>query len=510
VSTMRFTVLPVGQGTGTLIEILDDDAAKTPLAAILVDLGSMLWRVHETGFVSADLVAQELRRMNNAPTLNAVLLSHGDADHINLVGRLLDGFMAPSQGAPRNQTLAVENVWYAGYPASYTKRGVNFLTKLHAYRPGPATNVHQLGPDVSDLNVPLLSGHGLELYVITANTAVESTEVAAESEDDLHTGTTSYLNNTVSLVLLVAFGAQRRYIVVTGDATGMTIARCNTAITNYPGDLAPILSLTLPHHGSAVTTYDLLGAATQEYDRAAFAQYNVEWFVHSLRPQSLTVSAGEVQKYSLPSARMIMDFGKYLETSPYADAALWNTNPRQHFYTSYFERNELTVVSDAMTNTVTQWPPSEGWQTVRTSKAVYTTDYFRDPGVQNVPEAFPPNVTIGAGQPPYNPAPPWGAGWAFCISADGLTVTVERVFDLRTVSAADRAQLERLYGPLPAERFVFLPSAADAPGACAAQAAGAASAAQGPPPAPALLAAAPAHNARPAPPPGLRRVRQMP
>ncbi len=504
-STMRFIVLPVGQGSGTLIEILDDDAAKTPLAAILVNLGSMLWKVHEAGFVSADLVGQELRRMNNAPTLNAVLLSHGDADHINLVGRLLESFLPPAQSGPRNQTLAVENVWYAGYPANYTKRGVNFLAMLHSYRPGLATNVHQLGPDVSDLNVPLLSGNGLELYVITANTAVASTEVAAESEEDLHQGTVSYLNNTVSLVLLVAYGAQRRYIVVTGDATGMTLARCNTAISNYPGDLAPVLSMTLPHHGSAVTTYNLLGAVTQEHDPMAFAQYNVNWFVDSLRPQSLTVSAGEVERYCLPSARTIMDFGRHIEErSPYSDAALRNINPPQHFYTSYFERHELTVLSDAMTDAVTQWPPSEGWQTVRTSKAVYTTDYFREPGAQNVPEAFPPNVTIGAGQPPYNPAPPWGAGWAFCISADGLTVTVERVIDLTTVSPTDRAQLERLYGPLPAQRFVFLPSAADAPGASAT------AEAERPPPDPALLASAPARGARPTPPPGLRRARQLP
>src|SRR6185437_1111708 len=73
-----------------------------------------------------------------------------------------------------------------------------------------------------------------------------------------------YLVNTNSLVLAVRYGTgTKRKIVATGDATGMTMAVANERLAaDRPNWQLGTDSISLPHHGSAVTTYDVLNANT--------------------------------------------------------------------------------------------------------------------------------------------------------------------------------------------------------------------------------------------------------
>lgn len=455
-TSMRFTMLPVGQGSGTLIQVLDN--AKKPVSAVLMDLGSKGWRENKTGVVSAEFVRDELKKMD-VPTLDAVFLSHGDVDHINLVKRLTGYFSPPSKGAATKDTLVVENVWFGGRQAAYKKNGKNAITILKEYRPkNTDTNVQLLGPDLGVMQKPMYAVNGVNVYVLAANTLAAETYVNDESIYALKKTSGGYLYNVVSLVLIVAYGTVKpQYFVVTADATGITLAKCNQILRKLKVPAA--LGVSVPHHGSANTTYDVLGAETATKNRDEYSQEIVSEFVNHLKPRSVLVSSGEVKKFKLPSARVIMDFAKHVDNSPWADGALkGKTNPGQHFYTAYFPRHHLEVTNNNVNET--NWPKSNGWKTARTHKAVYSTDYFKDdPAKDNVPAAFANDVTLGPPNAPYNPPPPWGYGWVYEIPEDGNDPTIRPMLDLRTLTAAQRAAIEQRHGPLGPGPFVMVPSA---------------------------------------------------
>ncbi|MFF5722543.1 hypothetical protein [[Kitasatospora] papulosa] len=421
-SFMQLTVLPMGQGTGTLIQRFEAQG-QPPTSTVLVDLGSAWWRVR-AGDSSADYVAQVLKQQAN-PTLNSIFLSHGDIDHVSRIKRLLSHFSPPGQPDPLRPTLTVESVFFGGPRISYAINGTDYLQLLEEYRPEEQSILHDLpinaGPRV------YFRDHDLDIYLLAGNTVTGSTEIGSTSTH-LKVSEHGYAVNTDSLILLIEFGDTKcQYAVLPGDATGFSLAQCCERLAN--ASLPPAITLALPHHGSSLTTFDLLGAQIDtDWTPENLAQDNVDFFNDLVRPQTLMVSAGEVANYRHPSARMITTFAKYTTASPFRDESL--SQRGEHFYTCHFRARELNEGN---------WPQEEGWTTVRTDKSVFTTDYFKgDPATTETPKGLPPDVTLASPpHPPFAPPPPRCRGWLLtAVKDDGFSL--EPVLPLTFTSLSDQ------------------------------------------------------------------------
>lgn len=453
---LRFSVLPVGQGTGTLIEVLN--ANEESEETVLLDLGSLFWKVPQTGNLSADFVVERLRDRVEGPTFDGVFLSHGDADHINLIPRVLSKFKKPSEHLNREETLEVKSVHYAGAARDYVKRRVSVLRRIDEWRPGVPSVVNPFGAEQTTFpGTVLASAHGVDYCVLIANTVKANASVLGLTPT--HIGSRGYLNNLCSLIMAIGYGApQKQWLVASGDATGLTMARCNDRFEEgrIPG-LPAVLSLTIPHHGSSSTAYDMLGLGGPLFDQAALGRLTINRFRQNLSPRTLSLSSGEVDRYRLPTATIVGEFAANLPAKVwYPDPAIGN----EHFYTAHYTPGQLAVNPLAGAGAPANWPPAEGWFTLRTEKAVFTTDYFRGPNNQHVPSGFPPgNVLPDPGVAPYAPAPPFAAGWAWEIPENGLLPTVSRIEDRFEMSDEYLAFLEERHGPLPPRRFLFVPPA---------------------------------------------------
>ncbi|MFZ2407685.1 MAG: hypothetical protein WAW41_21340, partial [Methylobacter sp.] len=82
---VNITVLDVGQGMGTFVEIYDTSGAL--ISTLLFDLGSLNNKV-SAGGPSVQYLVDKLKSMAD-PTIELLVLSHKDGDHVNLIEDLL-------------------------------------------------------------------------------------------------------------------------------------------------------------------------------------------------------------------------------------------------------------------------------------------------------------------------------------------------------------------------------------------------------------------------------------
>jgi beta-lactamase superfamily II metal-dependent hydrolase len=436
------TVLPVGQGTGTLIQVIDNGE---PTSTILIDLGSKGWKKDIFGTRSTEIVTTALKKMvKKGPTLDAVFLSHPDDDHINLIPDLLANFNAPGETTPGKQTLVINKVWFGGPEGSYAGKQIgNVLKKLQRH----GATLGRLGGDASNLTKPEYSdaANGVDIFVMIANTISGNTSIGKSSVTPLNVlkSDDGYLVNTDSLVLAVRYGTgTKRKIVATGDATGMTMAAANERLSAArPNWLLGTDSISLPHHGSATTAYDVLNASTAARDTDDTAEEVVKEFVRFLQPEMVTISAG--QSFNHPAHRVVDDFAQYTKNATYSDPAL---NNGEHFYTGYFEKQQFDLIAamdyDGPLPAGAEWPRSANWRTVRTSKAIYAIDYYelddKNPDL-TVPVIVSTDISDEAlfqkPEGPYTPLPPWGCAWEFTISQDGSRFDVSPKDPIKYIEA---------------------------------------------------------------------------
>src|SRR6266849_948539 len=295
---MRYTILPVGQGVGTLVQVFDD--TNELLETSLIDLGSARWFKKQTGIPSADFVVKELRKMKDpGPTLTALFLSHSDRDHINLIRPVLEAFYKPSEDKDREKTLEIQDVWYGGKKTNYVKKTSKFdlIEEIRKYKPkGAKDNINRLEASQSSWGEdpdpgPLVrTDEDVGFWLLLGNIESEDVDLWSESEKTKE-GDDGYLLNVVSLVVVVEYGATPRYFVAPGDATGLTIAGCNEIIENKTVNLAPVATIGLPHHGSERTTYNLLISKKTKKGPFDLATAVVQKFVKLLKPETITASA---------------------------------------------------------------------------------------------------------------------------------------------------------------------------------------------------------------------------
>jgi competence protein ComEC len=244
--------LDVGQGDGTVI--------SCPTGALmLVDLGSKKNAEIAGGDAIKYLVdlirrSQDYRHLDK-PTLDYLLITHGDGDHYNLVVPLID--TVNSQLGPIDIRRVVIGGRMSDYDAA-VQRGV----LKHAEATGLLTVLPDAAHDkMTDGFIPpprWMPAPGVGVYLLSAN---YPTRAAAAK-------------NPKSIVLMVVYGNPSRKVILTGDAEELTEKAILKYYESNPGFLKSF-GLKLGHHGSQAGTSNAWMIAIRQ--AANFVSSDMKW-----------------------------------------------------------------------------------------------------------------------------------------------------------------------------------------------------------------------------------------
>lgn len=442
--TIRYVVLDVGQGTGQFVEIYNTSDQLTN--TILIDLGSES-RKNEAGIPSVDYLTAKLAQMAS-PKIDFVFFSHSDSDHINLIPDLLDNFDPPSSSPPTKTVLEIGEVFYGGPRNKYTKKGTNILRLIEAYTIGKIRGgVGQWSSYNPTANPPVAKVFReigvVKLYVLITNTPKPSGKpVSSPSNFD------GYALNTFSLVVVLDIDGTQ--YIATGDATGATIAACNERIASSFFPL--VVMLSMPHHGSETTAFNLTGSSGGRDNALAVA--NIQQFSDSLNAQTITASAERKRNFKHPSAYLMSFFWQHVTEDAYTDPTLSSSNA--HYYTAFFKPEDGFEYSDDSTgmSITTSWPSFfSWWYTVQSNKNVFTNLYY-DQGYLPFPLSnqtifIPPDDSELGDTPASKPYPPLGVQWVYTSDSSGQNVTLTRETNRPSLAAThiSIAQAKRMHSP---------------------------------------------------------------
>ncbi|HLG54020.1 MAG TPA: hypothetical protein VI485_01740 [Vicinamibacterales bacterium] len=434
--TVTVQVLDVGQGSGNLIEIRNTGFGISAL--VLIDLGSEL-NYDTAGKAAAQYVVDTLNGLGPAPVLEAVFLTHSDKDHINLLGVLLDNFDPPSNPFPTKKVLTISRLIYGGDRNKYKKHKKNYLTLAEKYLPAGVSST-SISADGSDFTpgvgwTPGFAIGDVPFYIIVANTTPDAIDLVEDSPAKLLKLPGGYTINTKSLVIDVFYNTIG--CVITGDATGLTMAYCNQVMT-AAGHGQTTFMLTMPHHASEFTTFDLGGIETDTLDRDQLAERVVDEFAAHMAAETVTASADQQKVFKHPSMNVIEAFRTRLSPNTFypGDVYLLAGGIGNHFYNVFVKKGKYNR-TDPLGHTQA-WPNRNYWFTMQTTSNIFTTTYYladQQPGLQLPP--FPPN-SVPELKPPFGfGPPPRGAQWSFVWSGPAAKSIARR--DNRAVLAASAA-----------------------------------------------------------------------
>jgi hypothetical protein len=421
-------VYDVGQGACNFIEIYDSTDHSRPAYTILIDCGSVL--VHDAAKEAVKQIAATLSSMTT-PTIDSLILTHSDVDHINFVLPLLNNFEPPDAMGEETK-LGINRIYFGGAQNHYSKRGKNILTHARKYLNGDQKeNLIAAGPDQMGYNetdmtwTPFRTVGGVDLSLLAGNTTTAQVDIF--SGKTVGKANKGYLRNMVSLVVMVKF--DNVYMIFTGDGTALTMARCNQVLAKS-GPLDGTFMVTLPHHGSEDTALNLLGLQSN-LDRTALAEQNVAQFVGNIHAETATTSAERHRTYHHPSSKLLNFFWSSLTVDQpyYVDDAIPRVRGR-HFYTAYFTKDQYNAADPADDENTMHWPPSKNWYTAQTAANVFTTMYFlldrQNSGSNQWCAILPPKEDVISGasltktDPKRSPPTPYvGVTWKFSIQENG-------------------------------------------------------------------------------------------
>jgi len=438
-SKIAVTMLDVGQGSSTFVEIYTGNAIT---ATALLDLGSERAKT-EAGGPSVDYIVKQLKTMAK-PRIDFFSLSHSDSDHINLVLDLLGHFDPPGTKKPAKPILEIMTVIYGGPRKLYAKHsGANVIQYLENYQPTGTTKPQALPSNNSSYPSahPMFTHDDVTIYLLVGNHVSSEPRKVVKKIADKKWRTDSYSLNTYSLIFVVVFDNWR--YVVTGDATGATIAQANWVLSEYKVTLANVAALTMPHHSSEPTTFGLTGSRSKrarEKERVpADAKKVIDTFAANIKAKTIHASAEDVGSFRHPSAFVMSYFWSYVDkTVWYEDPAL---KSEQHLYNAYFmEEDDFKIVIDVVdpktkkkTSKKEPLPPFDDWWTFATQHAIFTNRYYvrreaYDPDKDET-ATFPPNpgkVTAIPKSGAKN-SPPFGVAWRYTTDASTQKTTLERI-----------------------------------------------------------------------------------
>lgn len=360
------TVVDVGQGQCTFVEIYDDDGMNPTLQqTLLFDCGSNK-KSDETG-TNISYIVNRVTNMAT-PTIDCLFFSHGDTDHTNLIWTLLDEI---DLALGSDKKLAITNTLYGGAFAHYYKNSKNILNSVVTRGYCTAPTVRQAGgSNFSNYNPATKSyaghlwqstDHSVMVYAVCVN--VLSDEPDWTQNDQPIPGGNAEELNRVSLVAAIYY-AGKSYVIC-GDATYVTMGATIKRFNNDPPLFDNNAMVTLPHHGARNT-----GFAVPSSERASLkAKMIVGYFADLF--QSDTVSVSAYRHHGHPSLELMSTFPPKLDKPVLRDPRLRQRNT--HRITANIDY--VIFLYD---------PDGESGQTIemvreRTFEAItntYTTRYF--------------------------------------------------------------------------------------------------------------------------------------
>ncbi|TGX54327.1 hypothetical protein E5A73_09485 [Sphingomonas gei] len=457
------TLLDVGQGSSTFVEIYTGTAIT---ATALLDLGSERAKT-EAGGPSVEYITKQLTSMAK-PRIDFFSLSHSDSDHINLVQDLLANFDKPGTKKPTKPILEVGHVIYGGPRVLYAKHSSNnVISDLEKYQPTGTTKPEPLPANNCSYSKTsaVFASNEVSFYLLVGNHVASEPRTFRKKIADKKWRTDSYSLNTYSMIFVVDFVGWQ--FVVTGDATGATIAQANYFIDLYTAKFPYVAVLTMPHHSSETTTFSLTASKKRlkPGERVPDAAKKViEAFATSIAPKTIHASAEDVGSFRHPSAYTMSYFWSYVEkTSWYDDPVLVD---HQHLYNAYFaEEDDYQIALEVEDPTTKkkmkkkeQLPPFDDWWTFATQHSIFTNRYYvreaaYDPAKDET-ASFPPDPGKVTAIPASGAttSPPFAVAWAYSLDGTTEEVTIERLENRKVGTAFVHTPVMVLSKTAPARR----------------------------------------------------------
>lgn len=289
ISKVVTTVVDVGQGQCTFVRLYDDSSPAELVHTLLFDCGTDK-RSEPMTDGNIAWIADTLKLMDT-PTIDLLVFSHSDNDHISLMYDLLSAY------GTKPKPLKVASVWYAGNPDFYTKNKFNILDYLGSYCKSftaPDFGETQYNKTKGDWKKGLIwssTDESVRVGMLIGN--VIDDEPGVLVEDDF--GTVAEKKNRVSIVCALMHDG--RTMLICGDATNRTMAWVNDALGD--NEFNDCLMVTLPHHGSRATGLAVSSNATASKKAVDV----VKTFVSKSAAKTITISA--FAKHHHPSIELI-------------------------------------------------------------------------------------------------------------------------------------------------------------------------------------------------------------
>lgn len=426
-TSINVSVVNVGQGQCTFVEV----HGTATLDILLMDCGSNKASNHNVE-ENLDYMATFLYNML-LPTISCLVLSHSDTDHTNLVEKLIYRIDFLNTMNHTTKQLVIKAVFYGGNFNDYTK-GVNkfnILQYIVERNFCNKTNVHTMCANRTNINPATGNPEGgfwessdtkpedkVLLFPIISNVLSDFPDF---NDDDEYVpiGRNAETKNTVSIVCGLYY---KKYIyVICGDATLVTMSAIlryfNTKHNGIHTTPTKIFNnnimLTLPHHGSRVTTLGVNRGSEASIENIA----TIKSFSRLLNAQSITISS--FQKHRHTSLEVCSLFPPKCKTPALQDFRIGNPK-NLHFMVLY---DDVGVKKDDDTTI------KEGYHNVITTSNIFGTDYYLSEAVDFINMEFSTDseanpiygiLTTTGELPPINP----GACWIFTTLPNGDTSLV--------------------------------------------------------------------------------------
>ncbi len=398
------TVLDVGQGQGTFVEVYNTLGQLTN--TLLFDLGSL--KAKKTaggtsiGYITKILDSSQTPTTMSVPTIDYLSLSHADGDHVNLIMTMIKSVEDKTGKTMKFGKIRFGGIkdWYAAiFFVELGKRCTDII---------PLNLNHQAYNTLTTNYEAIWDANEVYAYVILANVPDKAaTTVFKKDKPDVE------LANCVSIISTVYFKDQKGaayQFFVNGDATFTTFEGFNNIYSFLP-KFENVQMVTLPHHGSRRTTF---GLSSGSADASSASKKVVQTFSNKIGGKTATASAEVFGNYHHPSLDVISAFLSPTDTKP------WYSDPDLDFGRHYLTAFLDIPLKDAKGN------QKDGvYSSFETEINVYTTLYCSGGIIGNF--LSPPNNPVGPATSwgkKKRPVFPEGLRWIYTVlAAGGITLT---------------------------------------------------------------------------------------
>jgi hypothetical protein len=325
------TVVDVGQGQSTFVEIYDDATPAKLKHALLFDCGSD--KPSPQTPTNLNYIAAKALLLDE-PGFDCIFFSHSDKDHISLTRAVLDKIK-------ETKKPVIKEVIFGGAYSKYTKYGFNILEHIEEEGYCATDKICTLASNFTNYNYAIgkkkFEGNLWEstdgsiiVYTIVGN-VLSSNPDWDDSDLDVEGANAEALNRVSVIAGLYIKGPGNTYTsyVICGDATNITMAAVNSLFEGGTTVFNKNMMTTMPHHGSRATGL----AVKSGKDASDISAKTVDDFAKNLKSFTLSISAYE--KHHHPSLELINHFIPTITTPIIRDARLVQKNT--HRITAYVD-----------------------------------------------------------------------------------------------------------------------------------------------------------------------------